>query len=69
MSLDNMDEIPAGKMLHVNYMLVADAKEKEITAISLEATKMERPLYEKFGFIKMNDEMELPGIYWQSKRL
>ena len=42
-------------------LLVADAKEKGITAISLEAAKMGRPLYEKFGFIKMNDEMELPG--------
>lgn len=41
-------------------MLVHDAKEKGVTAISLEATDMGRPLYEKYGFIKMNDEMELP---------
>lgn len=41
-------------------MLVKDAKAKGITAISLEATDMGRPLYEKYGFIKMNDEMELP---------
>lgn len=40
-------------------LLVADAREKGITAISLEATDMGRPLYEKYGFIKMNDEMEL----------
>lgn len=42
-------------------LLVADAREKGITAISLEATDMGRPLYEKYGFIKMNDEMELPS--------
>lgn len=43
-------------------MLVKDAKDKGITAISLEATDMGRPLYEKYGFIKMNDEMELPKL-------
>lgn len=41
-------------------LLVKDAKNKGVTAISLEATDMGRPLYEKYGFIKMNDEMELP---------
>lgn len=40
-------------------MLVNDAKDQGITAISLEATNMGRPLYEKYGFVKMNDEMEL----------
>ena len=30
-----------------------------VYAISLEATEMGRPLYEKFGFTGMNDEMEL----------
>ena len=43
-------------------LLVTDAKEKGITAISLEATDMGRPLYEKYGFIKMNNEMELPKL-------
>ena len=42
-------------------LLVADAKEKGITAISLEATDMGRPLYEKYGFIQISDEMELPN--------
>lgn len=41
-------------------MLIRDSKSKGITAISLEATAMGRPLYEKYGFVKMNDEMELP---------
>lgn len=41
-------------------MLIRDAKAKGITAISLEATDMGRPLYEKYGFVRMNDEMELP---------
>lgn len=41
-------------------MLIREAKNKGITAISLEATEMGRPLYEKYGFVKMNDEMELP---------
>ena len=42
-------------------LLVEDAKAKGITAISLEATDMGKPLYEKYGFVKMNDEMELPN--------
>ena len=41
-------------------MLVKDSKSKGISAISLEATDMGRPLYEKYGFVKMNNEMELP---------
>lgn len=41
-------------------MLIRDIKDKGITAISLEATDLGRPLYEKYGFIKMNGEMELP---------
>ena len=43
-------------------LLIAEAKRKGITSISLEATDMGRPLYEKYGFVKMNDEMELPTI-------
>ena len=41
-------------------LLVEDARSRGINAISLEATRMGRPLYEKFGFVKMNDEMEYP---------
>lgn len=40
-------------------MLISDTRCKGITSISLEATAMGRPLYEKYGFVKMNDEMEL----------
>lgn len=40
-------------------MLIKDTKDKGITAILLEATEMGRPLYEKYGFVKMNNEMEL----------
>lgn len=42
-------------------LLVEEARKKGIKHISLEATEMGRPLYEHFGFIKMNEEMELPG--------
>lgn len=42
-------------------MLVRDAKNKGITAISLEATDMGRSLYEKYGFVRINNEMELKG--------
>ncbi len=40
-------------------ILIKDIKSKGISSISLEATDMGRPLYEKYGFIKMNNEMEL----------
>lgn len=45
---------------HTLHLLVSAAKERGITQISLEATKMGRPLYEKYGFTSMRDEMELP---------
>ena len=41
-------------------MLVRDARDRGVTAISLEATDMGRPLYEQYGFVRMNGEMELP---------
>ena len=40
-------------------LLVKDVKAQGVSAISLEATDMGRPLYERYGFVKMNDEMEL----------
>ena len=40
-------------------LLVLATKAKGITAISLEATDMGRPLYEKFGFVPLPHEMEL----------
>lgn len=40
-------------------LLVKEAKGKGISQISLEATDMGCPLYEKYGFVKMKDEMEL----------
>ena len=43
-------------------MLVKECYVRNITAISLEATDMGRPLYEKYEFIKMEHEMELPKI-------
>ena len=40
-------------------MLVKISKERGINQISWEATEMGRPLYEKYGFVKMESEMEL----------
>ncbi len=40
-------------------MLIKATKSKGISWISLEGTDMGRPLYEKYGFVKMNNEMEL----------
>ncbi len=48
-----------GIAYHTLDLLVNAAKEHGISQISLEATKAGRPLYEKYGFVKMNDEMEL----------
>lgn len=53
-------------------LLVQDCKRKGITAISLEATDMGRSLYEKYGFVRMDHEMELPdteiGITWTAQK-
>lgn len=60
----NMYTHPDYRRMGIAYktldMLISDIKYKGITSISLEATAMGRPLYEKYGFVKMNDEMELP---------
>ena len=59
----NMYTAPGYRRQGIAYktldLLVQDAKNRGITAISLEATDRGRPLYEKYGFVKMNDEMEL----------
>ena len=48
-----------GIAFHTLDLLVRDAREQGISQIALEATDMGRPLYEKYGFVKMEDEMEL----------
>ena len=59
----NMYTHPAYRRKGIAYrtldLLVHDIRERGITAISLEATDLGRPLYEKYGFVKMNHEMEL----------
>ena len=49
-----------GIAINILDILIKESKTKGITAIYLEATDMGRPLYEKYGFVKMNNEMELP---------
>ncbi len=48
-----------GIAYHTLDLLVKDAHKKGITHITLEATDMGRPLYEKYGFAQMKSEMEL----------
>ncbi|MBD5137393.1 MAG: GNAT family N-acetyltransferase [Lachnospiraceae bacterium] len=45
--------------LHTLDLLVKDALERGVSQIALETTDMGRSLYEKYGFVKMEDEMEL----------
>lgn len=59
----NMYTAPAyrrqGIAIHILDLLVKDIRKQGVSQISLEATEMGRPLYEKYGFVKMEDEMEL----------
>lgn len=48
-----------GIAIHTLDLLVKDVKEQGVLQIALEATYMGRPLYERYGFAKMEDEMEL----------
>ena len=48
-----------GIAFHTLDLLVKAAKERGISQIALEAKDMGRPLYEKYGFVKMEDEMGL----------
>ena len=47
-----------GIAIKILDMLIKATKSKGISWISLEGTDMGRPLYEKYGFVKMNNEME-----------
>ena len=51
-----------GMAINTLDLLVKDARKQGVTQIALEATDMGRPLYEKYGFVKMEDEMELQKI-------
>lgn len=47
-----------GIAYHTLDLLVKAAKEQGVSQITLEATNQGRPLYEKYGFVKMKQEME-----------
>ena len=61
--ITNMYTNPAyrrrGIAYHMLELLVQEAGKREVSFISLEATQMGRPLYERYGFVKMEDEMVL----------
>lgn len=48
-----------GIAYHTLDLLIKDARKQGISQISLEATDMGRPLYERYGLVKMENEMEL----------
>ena len=48
-----------GIAIHTLDLLVNDARELGVSQIDLEATDMGRPLYAKYGFVKIEDEMKL----------
>ena len=52
-------------------LLVEDARCRGINAISLEATRMGRPLYEKFGFVNegLTAKSSHGGAEWYQMRL
>ena len=59
----NMYTVPEyrrqGVAYHTLDLLVKELKKQGILQISLEATDMGRLLYEKYGFVQMENEMEL----------
>lgn len=48
-----------GIALRMVKELIEDAKQRGVTEISLDATKLGRPLYEKIGFVKSEEGMVL----------
>nr|WP_326185863.1 GNAT family N-acetyltransferase [uncultured Oscillibacter sp.] len=60
----NMYTRPAYRRRGIAYrtldLLVAAARERGVSRVTLEATRMGRSLYEKYGFVGLGDEMELP---------
>ena len=48
-----------GIAFHTLDLLVKVIRKQGVSQITLEATEMGRLLYEKYGFVKMEDEMEL----------
>ena len=48
-----------GIAFHTLDLLVKDMRKQGVSQITLEATEMGRPLYEEYGFVKMEDEMVL----------
>ena len=48
-----------GIAFHTLDLLVKDIRKQGVSQITLEATEMGRLLYEKYGFVKMEDEMAL----------
>lgn len=51
-----------GIAYHTLELLVEEAMNRGVKHISLEATDMGRPLYERYGFVKMDYEMELANV-------
>ena len=50
-------------------LLVKEALTRRVEHISLEATSMGRPLYTKFGFVPLRDEMILPEEFVNGGKL
>ncbi|MCM1569857.1 MAG: GNAT family N-acetyltransferase [Roseburia sp.] len=59
----NMYTAPGYRRQGIAYkmldLLITEIRMRGVEKISLEATEMGRPLYEKYGFVPMGNEMEL----------
>lgn len=51
-----------GIAYHTLELLVEEAMNRDVKHISLEATDMGRSLYERYGFVNMEHEMELANV-------